>query len=246
MTTDTPDPLPLAGIEAAEAAVQRSPAHARAWEDLAFAYRGAGMQELAAEIHEFAEAIPAFEKAIGYCLEDARLWATLGFAYANVDQHSRAVQAYRLSLRFDARQPQVVFNLAVSCRKLGRLEEATAAYEEAARVGPTEAWPLLALGSLLLDQSRPADALPHLRRAACLTPQDPCVWRLLGDAHGQLGNARAALEAARQRARLDSESPGAHVDLGMRFRKAARPEEVARAAIRAVELEPEVPPLAQP
>jgi Flp pilus assembly protein TadD len=63
-----------------------------AWIRLAFALSDDG---------RFAEAIPAFEKATAYRPKSARLWAGLSRAYEQTGQHSKAVQAFLVSLQLD-------------------------------------------------------------------------------------------------------------------------------------------------
>jgi tetratricopeptide (TPR) repeat protein len=78
---------------------------------------------------------------------------------------------------------------------------------------PTRGALSVELGRVLLNESRAADALPHLVRAARLRPEDPEPWCGIADAHYDLGNLRAAAEAARRRARLEPDSEAALLSL---------------------------------
>jgi len=89
--------------------------------------------------------------------------------------------------------------LGLSEKELGQSEAAIAAYRAAIELDAGDAAPYLNLGMLLTDNQRAAEALPHLQKAAQLTPGDFQAHRELGKAFlqlRQLDNARAEFEKA--------------------------------------------------
>jgi tetratricopeptide (TPR) repeat protein len=201
-----------------------------AWIRLAWALHAA---------RDFAEAIPAFERAAAFQPDSVELWSALGDACARTGDDAKAARSYQLSLRLDPAQPGVWLCLGACFVTLHRLDDAEAACSEARRLIPRSTAPHRALGHLALRRKRPREAVEHFRRAVCLRPHDASLWHGLCEAHDQNGSARAASEAARQRARLDPTSVAAHLDLGLYCRQAGRHDEAARSLVRAVQLAPD-------
>ncbi len=79
--------------------------------------------------------------------------------------------------------------------------------------------PFLDLGSLLVDDNRPDDALPYLLEAARISPEDYRAHRQLGKAYthlDQLEKARTELEKAVQ---LAPQNAAVHFMLAQVYRK---------------------------
>lgn len=101
---------------------------------------------------------------------------------------------------------------AETVRQQGDLEAAQHLLAEALADGPDRDHPALRyrLGAYLLELDRAADALPHLRRAGELAPDQEIVWRDLGRAAYETGahaEAAAAFARAHRRARVLHEDP---------------------------------------
>lgn len=105
------------------------------------------------------EAIPVLERALVGRFQSAPLWDQLGEAHASAGDHHRAVQAYRLSLRFNATRAAVHYRLGVSFAWLGQLDEARAAFEESVRLDPMQDDAILFLLEIAIQQ-RPKRRLP--------------------------------------------------------------------------------------
>ena len=210
--------------------LQVDPGMRAAWIRLAWALHAA---------RDFAEAIPVFERAAALQPGSVELWNALADACEKTGDEAKAARSYQLSLRLDPAQPRILLFLGACYVRLHRLDDAEAAYTEARRLTPGSTTPHRALGHLALRRKRPQEALEHFRRAVCLRAHDATLWHSLCDAHDQAGNARAAIEAARQRVRLDPTSVAAHLDLGLYCRLAGRHDEAARSLVRAVRLAPD-------
>jgi len=103
--------------------------------------------------------------------------------------------------------------LAYAYTGAGRHEEARAAYEAALALDPKLAAAHQNLGLLLLETD-PAAALPHLERAAELLPDRAQPQVLLGAALERLGRSAEAVAQYRRAAARDPQNPDARLALG--------------------------------
>jgi tetratricopeptide (TPR) repeat protein len=154
---------------------------------------------------------------------DAEGWYYLGRAKYNLNRFEEAVRAFQRSLKLAPKNVRAQDNLGLSYAGLNRTDDAVAAFQTAIQWQindpKKEAGPFINLGSLLLDQDRPQEALPMLRQAAEAAPEQSKSHELLGKAYSQLNlldDARLEFERAVQLA------PGAahlHYQLGQIYRR---------------------------
>ncbi|MGH8436704.1 MAG: tetratricopeptide repeat protein [Pseudomonas sp.] len=97
------------------------------------------------------------------------------------------------------------------------------------------------LGRVLLEQGRPADALPHIEKAVDLKPDSHETWRVLGNVKGQLGMGEEAIEAYRQALLLNDQDAWSMNNFGLVLIQQGRHEEALQPLARAVELVPTSP-----
>lgn len=107
----------------------------------------------------------------------------------------------------------VWFNLAYAYTGLHENEPALQAYTAAVKLDPKLFQARVNMGILLLEMGRPADALPQLKEAAALRPEDPRAHLYLGHAEATLGDA-GAKEELEEAVRLDPHSSMAWLFLG--------------------------------
>jgi tetratricopeptide (TPR) repeat protein len=96
-----------------------------------------------------------------------------------------------LALRPDSADAHVA--VALTLFRQGRLEEAGAAYEQAARLAPRAARVHAGLGEVRLDQDRYADAAAAFSRALAVSPDDAGVHNSLGIALALAGEPDRAV-----------------------------------------------------
>ena len=75
----------------------------------------------------------------------------------------------------------------------GDLAAAQRLYESAVESYPTFEEAQVGLGRVLLQENKPALALPHLERATVLSPDDEVAWFKLAQAQRALGDTQAQL-----------------------------------------------------
>jgi tetratricopeptide (TPR) repeat protein len=145
--------------------------------------------------------------------------------------------------KFIAEQPDVAyghFQLGYVFTALHKTTEARAEYERAVALDPKMAEGYLNLGVLLIE-SEPAAAVPHLRKAVALLPSQSRPRYLLGVAQERAGDISAAAESFEVAYRLDAHNPEPIFHLADLYLRLARPAE-AEAKFRVIlEIEPNNP-----
>ena len=127
----------------------------------------------------------------------------LAFQLAAHNRYPEAEQLFRQSLRDNAKQPLIWYNLGFVCDKQGRHDDAITAFNEAIRQAPKmdQAW--YGLGHAHAAAGRHVDAAAALEKAATLVPQNPLVWYSLGMAYHSLGDAEKVTYVAEYLNRFD-------------------------------------------
>jgi Flp pilus assembly protein TadD len=92
------------------------------------------------------------------------------------------------------------------------------------------------LARVLLEQGRPADALPHIDKAIELKPESHEVWRVLGNVRSELGHGAEALAAYREALIINDQDTWSMNNYGLLLIKLGRYEEAVGPLARAVEL----------
>jgi len=102
---------------------------------------------------------------------------------------------------------------AVVAEREGRLEDATAAFREAARLRPDHPRVYYSMAWTLFQRGLLADALTAVNQALALDPQQPLFYLLQGRAFHQLGNVNEAVHAYQRALELDPGSGDAYLAL---------------------------------
>ncbi len=113
----------------------------------------------------------------------------------------------------DSESYAVHFNLGNAYYRLGRNEEAAAAYRRGLEYRPEHPSGHQNLALALLELGEYAEAERHCRRALELDPSSPRAWGHLGGALFRMGREREAEEAFRRALELDPGRPESHVNL---------------------------------
>jgi tetratricopeptide (TPR) repeat protein len=154
---------------------------------------------------------------------DTDVWYYLGRARYNENKFADAVGAFQQCLKLSPGNVKAEDNLGLALAGLGRNEEATAAYKQAldwqSKASFKNSGPYIDLGSLLLDESRPEEAVPYLVQAIEIAPRESRAHELLGKAYTrmeQLPKAQTELEKATE---LSPGSANLHCMLAPVYRK---------------------------
>jgi tetratricopeptide (TPR) repeat protein len=90
-----------------------------------------------------------------------------------------------------ARQPDpVAFEGVRSSLEAGRKDEALVKAQAIVQIYPDNLQANLTTGAVLLEMTRPADAIPYFRKAATVQPDDPHIQSLLLEAFAESGDKK--------------------------------------------------------
>jgi tetratricopeptide (TPR) repeat protein len=124
---------------------------------------------------------------------------------AAADAEAAAASEFEQELAIDPTNGDAACELGDLRRRAGDLDRARELFERAVQHDPEFGRGLVGLAQVLIAQGRPDLALPHLRKAVALQPDDDTAFFNLSQAHGALGHAeeerRARAEFQRARAR---------------------------------------------
>jgi tetratricopeptide (TPR) repeat protein len=142
-------------------------------------------------------------RAAGMNPSDGDIWYNLARTKYSENRFAEAIEGFQKCLALDPKNEKAENNLGLTLEGLGRNDEAIAAYKQAiawqADAPHKDNEPYLNLGSLLLDQDQPKEALTYLLQASSIPPDDAKIHERLGKTYShldQLPQAQAELEKA--------------------------------------------------
>lgn len=222
------------GISCLEKAVVAAPQRGDLRLNLGHALRMAGRAEQALTAYRAArETLP--QQAPGKANQQAIL--AEGNLLEELDRPGEAVALYEAA----ARSPDLLFSLGSALNKLGRLDDAEAALEEALAQVPDFAQAHGNLGGIRLKRGKAEAAAASYRRGLAAAPSEPLLHLGLGNALYQGRDFAAAAEAFSQALALKGDLADAHAGLVNALARAGRSEAALAAAERAAKL-PDPPP----
>ncbi|MGA2737260.1 MAG: tetratricopeptide repeat protein [Bryobacteraceae bacterium] len=174
-------------------------------------------------LKDYPDADKWFTKAVEWNPEDSLGWYYLGRTKYNENRFDEAVTAFEQCLKLDPRNVKAEDNLGLSFEGLNQIEKAMAAYRIAIdwqKDAPEKnAGPVFDLGSLLVDNDRPEEALPYLLDAARTSPEDYRVHRQLGKAYTHLNQLEKARNELEQAVQLAPQNAPVHFMLAQVYRR---------------------------
>jgi Flp pilus assembly protein TadD len=155
--------------------------------------------------------------------QDTDGWYYLGRARYNENKFADAISAFQQCLKLSPGNVKAEDNLGLALAGLGRNEEATAAYKQAmdwqSKASLKNSGPYIDLGSLLLDESRPEEALPYLVQAVEIAPRESRAHELLGKAYTRMDELPKAQTELEKAVELSPLSANLHCMLAPVYRK---------------------------
>lgn len=174
-------------------------------------------------LKDYPDADKWFSKAVEWNPQDALGWYYLGRTKYNENRFEEAVSAFQKCLALKPKDVKAEDNLGLSYEGLNQIEEAMAAYRTAiawqADAVVKDAGPYLDLGSLLVDNGKAGEAVPHLRAAAALAPGDFRMHRALGKAYAHLNQTAEARQELEKAVTLAPNDAPVHFMLAQVYRK---------------------------
>jgi len=157
-----------AALRAFRQVVAQDQARDEAWAVIGFleAQRGA-----------ISEAIPAFERALDLCPDDAALSFNAAFALQKAGDHDRAIALLRRCIERDPKLDRAWYGLGLSLAHVGRLEEAIAPFREAARLQPFNPYAGYQLAAVYFKLGRREEMEAEYGRVKQFDPKVSAIMR---------------------------------------------------------------------
>ena len=174
-------------------------------------------------LKDYLDADKWFTKSVEWNPKDSLGWYYLGRTKYNENRFDEAVTAFEQCLKLGPGNVKAEDNLGLSFEGLNQIDKANAAYRTAiewqkdAKV--KDSGPLLDLGSLLVENNKPAEGLPYLVEAEGISPEDYRVHRELGKAYTHLNQLQRARDELEQAARLAPQNAPVHFMLAQVYRR---------------------------
>ena len=172
---------------------------------------------------DYVDADKWLTRSVAWNPQDTDAWYYLGRARYNENKFAAAVDALLQCLKLSPGNVKAEDNLGLAYAGLGRNEEATAAYQQAmawqSQAALKNAGPYINLGSLLLDENRPEEAVPYLLHAVEIAPRESRAHELLGKAYTRLEKLPEAQSELEKAVELSPQSANLHCMLAPVYRK---------------------------
>jgi Flp pilus assembly protein TadD len=172
---------------------------------------------------DYVDADKWLTRSLAWNPQDSDGWYYLGRARYNENKFAEAVDAFLQCLKLSPGNVKAEDNLGLAYAGLGRNEEATAAYRQAmawqSQATLKNPGPYIDLGSLLLDENRPEEAVPYLLQAAEIAPRESRAHELLGKAYTRLEKLPEAQTELEKAVELSPRSANLHCMLAPVYRK---------------------------
>lgn len=172
---------------------------------------------------DFVDADKWLTRSLQWNPTDSDGWYELGRTKYNENRFVEAIDSFKKCLAIDTTNVKGEENLGLSYAALGDVAEAIKAYQTAiewqASSATKDVEAYFALANVLLDQNRPADAIPVLIQATQFAPTVSQGHELLGKAYfhaHELPKAQAELEEA---VKLSPDIVRLHYTLGQVYEK---------------------------
>jgi len=178
-------------------------------------------------LRDFPDAQKWFSEVTRLTPNDSDAWYLLGRTQYNEDQFTKAIASFEQALKLRPRYIEAENNLGLAWEGLNKLDEASAAYQQAiAWQGsqPADPQPYLNLGTLLTNRNQPEKAIPFLQQASKLAPENPKIHEELAfalEACNRLTEAQHQLETA---VALAPKASGPHFKLGRLYQREGLPD----------------------
>jgi len=174
-------------------------------------------------LEDYADADKWLTKMLEWAPNDSDGWYNLGRTKYNENRFAEAISAFQQCLKLDAKNVKAEDNLGLSFAGMGRNAEAGAAYQRAidwqAQSLVKNPRPNIDLGSLLIDENRPKDAVPILLQAIEIDARDSKTHELLGKAYTRLEEFPKAQVELEKAVELSPQTPNLHCMLAPVYRK---------------------------
>jgi Flp pilus assembly protein TadD len=178
--------------------------------------------------NDYVDADKWMSQVVSWSPQDGESWYDLGRIKYTENRFTESVTCFQHALALMPKSVKAENNLGLTYEGLDRTSDALAAYRQAiawqAGAPHPSAQPYINLGTLLLEQNQPAQALQALQQAEALTPDDPKLCMTLGKVYDRAGNLPQAQAQFEHAVALAPQTAAYHFLLGQTYRKTAQTE----------------------
>jgi tetratricopeptide (TPR) repeat protein len=187
--------------------------------DSDYAYEAADKAFYFIDKREHEKALPYLEIAIKTDISSLKAWAyfQIGYCYGELDNYSKAIEAYKQAIRIDPDAADTYYNLGNVYFALDNYSKAIEAYKQAIRIDPDYANALYNLGNVYFALDNYSKAIEAYKQAIRIDPDAAITYVNLGGTYGQLGLYKDAIEAFKQAIHIDPDDAKAHYNLGVTY-----------------------------
>jgi len=182
-------------------------------------------------LDDYPDAIHWLQTALSFEPGNVEVLYSLGRCFYTQGDYRKAEALYLRVLAIDPNHLKAEENLGLVYDAENQPEKAEATLRIAANRAakqPSDEWPFLNLGSVLVDHNRAAEAVPVLQIATKIAPKSAPCHEKLGRALENSGNATEGVKELEIAVQLDPRNPGFHFELGRAYRHSGA-QEKARA-----------------
>jgi tetratricopeptide (TPR) repeat protein len=180
------------------------------------------------QLNDYQDAIHWLRIALGMQPDNVDILYSLGRCLYAESDLPRAEAAFIRVLQLQPDHLKAQENLGLTYDGQNKPELAEKALRTAAEWADQrhvkDEWPYIDFGSLLLDRSRAAEAVPVLEKAVTIAPQSAPALEKLGRALLGVGKPAEAVTVLLKAATLDPQNPKVHFELGRAYRDAGQAE----------------------
>lgn len=174
-------------------ALRLDPSNARAWH---------GLGALAVKQERMAAAESAYTRAVALAPDDWEIRTYRAVLYFQTGRYEKALADFEESVRLSPDNPIALRNVGGAQHMLGRYSEAAASFQKSLEIRPDAAI-YSNLGTIYYFQGLYPQAVGAFEKSVELGPNDPTIWRNLGDSYRQIPDRRnKAIEAYRRAEQL--------------------------------------------
>jgi tetratricopeptide (TPR) repeat protein len=173
-------------------------------------------------LSDYRDADKWFSEVVSERPNDAYAWYLLGRTKYNENNFLEAISSFERALALHPKDVESENNIGLSWRALNNSEKAQAAFQAAIDWqgnAPADAQPFLNLGTLLAGQNDLEKAIPYLRTAAVLSPDNPEIHEELGKVYVAQQDLQKAQRELEQAVVLAPDALSLHFKLGQIYRK---------------------------
>jgi cytochrome c-type biogenesis protein CcmH/NrfG len=166
------------------------------------------------------------------------LWNSLGRRVASQSGNPEVATALRPAIELHPDDPQAWYDLAVTCGRDCKHDDAVASFRQTIKLKPDYALAWYGLGLTYVIQGKHDDAIAAYRQTVKLKPDYALAWSALGQVYWFQGNHAAAAAAYREAIKLEPDDAQAWYGLGEYYKEQGKYDDAVTALRRAITLNP--------